>query len=143
VIEVREALEETKAFGVRFKPPKSKAGRRDITLPTIVIEALREHRKASLEQRLQLGIGKLPPDALLFTNLKGRPLRPSVVSSNWCDFAAEIGMPEITFPRFEAHARQSGHRRGRRHSYREQATRAREAERDPCDLRPHVQDRRL
>ncbi|HZO56004.1 MAG TPA: hypothetical protein VFB63_25060 [Bryobacteraceae bacterium] len=45
VIEVREALEETKANGIVFKPPKSKAGRRDITLPTIAIEALREHRK--------------------------------------------------------------------------------------------------
>ena len=34
VIMVREALEQTKAHGVRFKAPKSKAGRRDITLPT-------------------------------------------------------------------------------------------------------------
>jgi integrase len=97
VIEVREALEETKAHGVRFKVPKSKAGRRDITLPTIVIEALRENRKATLERRLQLGIGKLPNDALLFANLEGQPLRPSGVSSDWGDLAERIGMPEITF----------------------------------------------
>ena len=97
VIEVREALEETKAFGVRFKAPKSRAGRRDITLPTIATDALREYRRATLEQRLQLGIGKLPPDALLFANLKGQPLRSSVVSSDWCELAAKIGMPEITF----------------------------------------------
>jgi integrase len=36
VIEVREALEQTKAHGIRFKPPKSKAGRRYITLPDVV-----------------------------------------------------------------------------------------------------------
>ena len=44
VVQVREALEQTKAFGIRFKPPKSKAGRRDVTLPDILVDALREHR---------------------------------------------------------------------------------------------------
>jgi integrase len=43
-LQVREALEETKAHGIRVKKPKTKAGRRDVTLPDIVIEALREHR---------------------------------------------------------------------------------------------------
>jgi integrase len=33
LIKVREALEQTKAYGIRSKLPKSKAGRRDITLP--------------------------------------------------------------------------------------------------------------
>jgi integrase len=97
VIEVREALEETKANGVAFKAPKSKAGRRNITLPDIAIEALREHRKRLLETRLQLGLGKLAPDDLLFANLEGRPLRPSAVSSDFGDLAERIGMPEITF----------------------------------------------
>ena len=80
---MREALEETKAHGVRFKVPKSKAGRRDITLPDIAVEALREHRKQMLEIRMKLGVGKLPADALLFSNLDGLPLRPSAVSSDW------------------------------------------------------------
>jgi integrase len=97
VIYVREALEETKAHGVRFKVPKSKAGRRDITLPDIAVEALREHRKQLLEIRMKLGAGKLPPDALLFSNLDGLPLRPSAVSSDWGEVAESIGMPEITF----------------------------------------------
>jgi integrase len=44
VIQVREALEETKAHGIRFKVPKSKAGRRDLTLPDILIDALRAYR---------------------------------------------------------------------------------------------------
>lgn len=97
VIEVREALEETKAEGIRFKPAKTKAGRRDITLPTIALEALREHRKQLLEMRLLLGQGRLSPDDLLFANLEGRPLRPSAVSSDWGELADRIGMPEITF----------------------------------------------
>jgi len=96
VIEVREALEETKAHGIRFKVPKSKAGHRKITLPDIAIEALRDHRKQILEVRMKLGLGKLAPEDLLFANLEGRPLRPSAISSDWGDLAERIGMPEIT-----------------------------------------------
>src|SRR5215831_16579998 len=58
-IEVREALEETGAYGIRFKSAKTNAGRRDITLPDIALEALREHRKQLLETRLLLGQGGL------------------------------------------------------------------------------------
>jgi integrase len=97
VIRVREALEQTAAFGVRFKPPKSKAGRRDITLPDVLVEALREHRKAQLELRLQLGAGKLPDDALLFTTLDGRPLAPNLLSTLWLNFARNVGMQDVTF----------------------------------------------
>ena len=97
VIEVREALEETKTYGVRFKTAKTKAGRRNVTLPTIAVEALRDHRKHLLETRLLLGQGRLASDDLLFANLEGRPLRPSAVSSDWGDLAERIGIPDITF----------------------------------------------
>src|SRR5262249_32858056 len=47
VIQVREALEQTRAYGTRFKAPKSRADRRDITLPDVLVDVLREHRKAA------------------------------------------------------------------------------------------------
>jgi integrase len=97
VLRVVEALEQTKRFGVRFKPPKSKAGKRDVTMPDILVEALRERRKAQLELRMQLGVGRLPDDALLFASIEGRPLSTIDVSVLWGRFAASIGMPEITF----------------------------------------------
>jgi integrase len=97
VVQVREALESTTAHGVRFKSPKSKAGRRDITLPEILVETLREHRKAMLETRMKLGVGRLPDDALLFANFEGKPLQPSNVSSDWGDLAKRIGEPGVTF----------------------------------------------
>lgn len=74
IIQVREALEETNNNGIRFKAPKSKAGRRDITLPDILVDALREHRKAQLELRMKMGAGKMPDGALLFATLEGAPL---------------------------------------------------------------------
>jgi integrase len=97
VVQVREALEQTKAQGIRFKAPKSKAGRRDITLPDILVGALREHWKAALELRMQLGAGKMPDDALLFATLDGAPLSPNAISAAWADFAESINMPEVTF----------------------------------------------
>jgi integrase len=97
VAQVREALEQTRAHGVRFKVPKSRAGRRDITLPDILIDVLREYRKATLELRMQLGTGRLPDDALLFSDIDGAPLIPSGVSARWTEIADRIGMPEITF----------------------------------------------
>jgi integrase len=97
VIQVREALEQTKARGIRFKRPKSKAGRRDITMPDALVEAMREHRKAVLELRLQLGAGKLTDDALVFADLEGQPLRPNTISPGWASFAESAGVPEVTF----------------------------------------------
>jgi len=93
------ALEPTKAHGIRFKAPKSKAGRRDITLPDILVAALREYRKAQLELRMKLGAGRLPDDALLFGDINGNPVPPNVISAAWSDFAASkrVGMPELTF----------------------------------------------
>ena len=99
VIQVREALEPTKAHGIRFKAPKSKAGRRDITLPDILVDALRDYRKSQLELRMKLGAGRLPDDALLFGDIDGNPVPPHANSAAWSDFAAskQVGMPDVTF----------------------------------------------
>lgn len=97
IIQVREALEETRAHGLRFKTPKTKAGRRDIGLPDIVVETLREHRRQQLELRMALGLGKAPADALVFPAIEGGPQAPSDVSRTWGLTARGMGMPEITF----------------------------------------------
>ena len=60
-LRVVEALDETKASGVTLKAPKSAAGVRTITLPQVVVDALREHRRRQLEMCLLLGLGKPSP----------------------------------------------------------------------------------
>ena len=111
-LQVREAREQTKQHGTRFKLPKSKAGIRDITLPDILVSVLREHRKAQLELRMKLGAGKLPDDALLFADLDGAPLSRISASWRWSDFATRIGLPDVTFPRLAPYSRQPANRRG-------------------------------
>jgi integrase len=97
VLRVREALEQTVSHGVRIKKPKSKAGRRDIALPDIVVNVLREQRRAQLELRVTLGLGKLADDAFVFGHLDGSPTTPKAVSLEWAKVADAIGMGDITF----------------------------------------------
>jgi integrase len=96
IIAVREALEETKA-GLRFKEAKSDAGQRDIALPDLVVDVLREHRRQYLQTRLALGFGKITADTLLFSRIDGRPCSPNTFSKEWAKRAADVGLAEITF----------------------------------------------
>jgi integrase len=94
---VRRALEQTSA-GITIKGPKSRAGTRDISMPDIVVDALREHRREQLELRLKLGIGRLADDGFVFANpLTGAPPSPASLSSQWIATARSIGLPERTF----------------------------------------------
>jgi integrase len=100
VLRVREAIEETKAHGLRIKAPKTKNSIRDVTLPDIVVDALRDLKRHQLEQRIALGLGKLPDDALIFPRQNGAPQSPRAFSKAWADVADDIGFPQITFHAF-------------------------------------------
>src|SRR5262245_21156608 len=82
-VRVERSLEKTVKLGYRFKAPKTKHGRRTISLPPSSIAVLREHRKQQLELRMQLGMGKLDSDALVFCRHDGSNLVPSSVTRNW------------------------------------------------------------
>jgi integrase len=74
IVNVERSLEQTKG-NLRFKEPKSRHGRRKITLPPSAVAALdRYHR--------QLGMAT-HPDALVFSNSDGFPIRPNAVSVQW------------------------------------------------------------
>jgi integrase len=92
VIKVRESLEQTKGGGLRFKPPKSRAGIRDLRLPAIVTDTLVAQRKRLLEQRLLLGLGKLTDKDLVFPAWDGTPQWPNVFGTAWSRLAAARGL---------------------------------------------------
>jgi integrase len=97
MIRVREALEESKEHGARFKVPKTKASIRDISLPNILVDTLRDFRKAQLELRLMIGAGKLADNALLFAGINGALPSQKRTSTAWSDFADQVGMPDLSF----------------------------------------------
>ena len=97
ILRVREALEETKKYGLRVKATKTGAGRRDITLPDIAVQALAEHRREQLEVRMRLALGRLTDDALVFPALDGRPQSPNNLSGDWREFRLAVKAPKVGF----------------------------------------------
>ena len=98
-IRVERSLEQTKA-GLRFKPPKTRHSRRSVSLSPWIIRDLRAHRKGLQEQRLQLGLGHLAADALVFLNADGVARSPNALSKEWRRTAAQLGLPGVNFHAF-------------------------------------------
>jgi integrase len=96
IIKVRVTLEETKEGGLRIKPPKTEAGIRDITLPSILVEILRTHRKQLLERRILFGLGKPSDEDFVFPRWDGSPQSPSSFSAMWNKLAKQLGI-EVSF----------------------------------------------
>ena len=88
-LRIEQSLEQTRA-GLRFKSPKTKHGRRVITIPATVVAELRSHWKASQEQRLALGLGRSPYD-LVFTMWDGKPRKPNALTNDWRRASKIIG----------------------------------------------------
>ena len=82
-VKVERSLEQTKKHGYRFKSPKTRHGRRTISVPQTTIDVLREHRREQLELRMALGMGKPDTDALVFCKFDGAPLNADHVSVQW------------------------------------------------------------
>jgi integrase len=82
-LRVEQSLEQTKRGGLVFKAPKTRHGRRTITLPASTVAVLRDHWKATLERRLQLRQGKTPAGALVFATWDGNTRSPNAMTKEW------------------------------------------------------------
>jgi integrase len=96
VVRVERSLEETES-GLRFKPPKTRHGRRSISLPPQAVETMRAHRRHQLEYRLVLGLGKLGSDDLVFPLPDGSPYPPDKLSRDWGNVVRDKKLPRVTF----------------------------------------------
>jgi integrase len=95
-IRIERSLEQTRA-GLKFKPPKTKHGRRVVALPPIAIEALQAHRLHQLEIRLVLGQGRPDTDTLVFSTVEGEPIPPNNLSRDWRRFVLARKLPAVSF----------------------------------------------
>jgi integrase len=94
-LRVERSLEQTRA-GLRFKAPKSARSRRTISLSPAVVAELRAHWKAQQEQRLALGLGKAPPDGLVFATWQGNPRQPNKLTIEFALAMQKAGLPHVT-----------------------------------------------
>jgi integrase len=95
-VRVERSLEETKA-GLRFKAPKTRHGRRVVSLPASVVDVLRQHRRQQLEQRLLLGLGRPGDGDLVFARPDGSPLSPDNLSRDWRRAVKSLKLPAVMF----------------------------------------------
>jgi integrase len=94
-LQVQQSLEQTND-GLRFKSPKTKYGRRTISLPAFIVAELKTHRAAQREERLALGLGKEGDDALVLRRPDGSPLVPDNVSSEWRKVVSSPNLPKVS-----------------------------------------------
>ena len=90
-LRVERSLEQTKA-GLRFKSPKTKHGRRTITINPSILAELRTHWREQQERRLALGAGKARADALVFPAWDFTTRSPNALTKEWSVAMAEAGM---------------------------------------------------
>jgi integrase len=95
-IRVERSLEETKT-GLAVKEPKTKAGRRSVTVPPSVVAELRQHWREQQELRLTLGLGRSTPEDPVFPRPDGALWPPDRLSSTWAKTVAVLGLPKVTF----------------------------------------------
>jgi integrase len=94
-IRVERSLEQTNA-GLAFKAPKTKAGRRSISIPTSIVTELRTHWRRQQEQRLSLGLGKAASDDLAFARHDGTPWPPDSLTADWARAIRILKLPKVT-----------------------------------------------
>ena len=95
-VTIAQALEETRAHGIRVKGPKTKHGRRTISLPAHLVAELRQHWREQQEQRLTMGLGRAPADSPVLATPEGTYQSPNALSKAWPRIMAAIGMPAVT-----------------------------------------------
>jgi integrase len=95
-LRVERSLEETKS-GLRLKPPKSRRGRRNISLPAEAVAMLRDHRVRQMKIRLALGMGRPDAEMLVFSDVEGELLKPHTISRAWRRVVAAKKLPAVTF----------------------------------------------
>jgi integrase len=84
VVRIERSLEQTKG-SLRIKSPKTKNGRRSVTISPWLVAEMRSHRARQDERRLALGMGRAPDDGPVFARWNGELRDPNRLSQ---DFAA-------------------------------------------------------
>ncbi|MBO4159546.1 tyrosine-type recombinase/integrase [Micromonospora antibiotica] len=89
-IRVRQAYTEQRGVGLVLGPPKSRAGRRTITLPPAVVAVVRDHLAAEVDDN---------PEAFVFTTESGRPIWRGNLNKliDWKANVSRIGQPNLHF----------------------------------------------
>ncbi|MGA8422065.1 MAG: site-specific integrase [Pseudolabrys sp.] len=94
-LRIERSLEQTKGR-LRFKSPKTKHGRRTITLPPAIVAELRAHLLRQQERRLALGLGRARPEDLLFARWDGGARSPHWLTQKFGQAMQALKIEKVT-----------------------------------------------
>ncbi|MEJ7842432.1 MAG: site-specific integrase [Rubrobacter sp.] len=97
VLQVRRTLSTANGKGFAFGEPKTARSRRSIKLPALALAALKRHRTAQLEERMQLA-GLWQDHDLVFANRKGNPVsRQDLITRSFKPLLRRARLPDVRF----------------------------------------------
>ena len=90
LVRVRQTFTEVRGVGMVLGPPKSRAGRRAVSVPAAILPALREHLTAFVDDN---------PEALVFTTPSGRPIWRGNLNNviGWSGAVGKLGVSGLHF----------------------------------------------
>lgn len=94
-IRVERSLEQTKA-GLRFKAPKTRHGRRTVSIPAYIVADLKAHQAKQNRRRLSLGMGRAPANSLVFARWDGGTRAPNGLTQKFALAMAALKIKGVT-----------------------------------------------
>jgi integrase len=91
IVRIAHSVEQTKGE-LRIKAPKTKAGKRSVTISPWLVAELRAHHARQQEQRLKLGMGRASTDSLVFARWDGKMRAPNWLSKKFAQAMATLGI---------------------------------------------------
>src|ERR1700737_227661 len=96
VLHVRRTMNPVKGLGYNEGEPKTRAGRRNIALPGVAIEALQKHQVHQEQARIKAG-EKWQERGIVFCNIYGGFFNPSHVGYLFQGLLKKAGLPHMRF----------------------------------------------
>jgi integrase len=95
-IEVRQSSQYLPGKGTFTKDPKNEMSRREISVPSSVMDLLRQYKKEWMKHRLKVG-DLWQGTERLFTTFNGRPMNTYTVGKWFSKFLKKNGLPPLPF----------------------------------------------
>jgi integrase len=95
-LRVWQTLQRVRGEGIVFGPPKSRRSRRVLTMPAVVVQALRHHREQQNSERKAAG-DEWEETGLVFTTASGRHVEPRNLNTAYGRLLARTGVRPIRF----------------------------------------------
>ena len=95
-ISIQQTLQRLPDQGFFYTEPKSQKSRRQVLIPPVLVEIVKEHRRRQLENKVRLG-GEYQNHGLVFPKQDGRPEDPSNISHRFKALVDRLGLSGLRF----------------------------------------------